>query len=350
MLALAATGCERVGGSAAATVAGHDISTDRVLSLMKDRKVAADRDAKTGTAANLAGPGKDTFTKRAFAETLNQVVLAELLQRELERRHLQVTSADRKSARFSLEQSAGASTVRKLPKGLRSFVIEFSAGQMKLQKQLGKKVTSKEAQARAQYDKIKSATPEQLSQLCVTGAVFAAKADATTARNRIAAGAAVTKAVKGLKVQQVAAQEQCAAAAKFPPELKSLKVGGVTAPIASQGTFVVLRLEKRKTLAFAEVRAQIEKNIPEPGAAELQAAIGKLVAKAKVHVDPRYGRWNRQAGRVDPPAGTPTTSAPADPAVTAPAGGSPGAQSGDPTAGAQPGDPTGAPPTAPSGG
>ena len=87
----------------------------------------------------------------------------------------------------------------------------------------------------------------------------------------------------------------------------------------------MLRLERRKTLAFAEVRAQIEQSLPQPGAAELQAEIGKLVAKAKVTVDPRYGSWNRQAGRIDPPAGTPTTAAPA---TTPTGGGSTGTGSG----------------------
>ena len=118
-------------------------------------------------------------------------------------------------------------------------------------------------------------------------------------------------------------------ASQFPPAVGALKAGGVSSPISNQGTFVVLRLERRKTLSFAEVRAQIEQSLPQPGAAELQAEIGKLVAKAKVSVDSRYGSWNRQAGRIDPPAGTPTTAAPA---TTAPTGaGSTGSGSGGAT-------------------
>lgn len=329
LLTASVAGCNGLGDTTAATVEGKRISTERVLSLLKDRKVAADRQAQTGTQVDLAGPGKDTFTKRAFTDTLNQMVLSELVNRELERRHLRVKSSDLTSAKFSLEQSAGAGTLAKLPKGMRDFVVALNAAQRLLQKQVGKKAQSKEAQARAQYAQIRSATPEQLLQLCITGASFTSKADATTARARLAKGTSVTAAVKGLAVQQVAAKEQCAAASQFPTELQGLGTGGVTVPIANQGTYVVLRLQRRKTLSFAEVRAQLEKNLPEPGAAELQAEVGKLVAKANVHVDARYGSWNRQAGRVDPPAGTPTTTAPA---TTTPSGsGAAGTGSGAPS-------------------
>ncbi len=339
------TACNRAGGSSAATVEGHHISTDRVLSLLKDRKVAAERQAQGGGAADLVGPGKDTFTKRAFADTLNQVVRAEILKRELARRHLEITSADRKSARFSLDQSAGAGTLAKLPEGLRNFVIEFDAAQAVLQKHLGKKAKSKTDQARAQYDQIEATSPEQLQQLCVTGAVFASKADAATAQLRLNRRATITAAVKGLQAQQVVDTEQCVAATQLPPEVQKLKVNGVTAPLANQGSFVVLRLARRKTLSFADVRAQLEKNLPEPGTAELQAEVGKLVAKAKVNVDPRFGRWNRRAGRVDPPAGTPPTTAP----LTTPANGSPGGGStgGGSTGG---GSTPGAPPATQPGG
>jgi hypothetical protein len=321
LLVVAVTGCDRIGASTAATVAGHDISTDRVLSLLRDRKAAADRQSKDGSQTNLVGPGKDTFTKRAFADTLNQIVLAELVKAELKRRHLEVKASDRTSAKSALEQSNGASTIRDLPKGLRTFVLDFAASQAVLRKQVTKKGETKTAQARAQYDKIRSTSPESLRKVCFTGAVFITKAAATTAQQRLKGGASLTAAVNGLQAQQVLTQEQCAAEAQLPTDVQKLGVGAVSAPIANQGTFVVLRVVRRTTFSFADVRAQLEQKIPDPGTAELQAEIGKLVAKAKVHVDPRFGSWNRQAGRVDPPAGTPTTIAPAT-TPTAPSDGS----------------------------
>lgn len=321
VLVALATSCNGVAGTVAATVNGKDISSERVLSLLKDRSVAARRGAQTGTAADLTGPGKDTYTKRAFVDTLNQLIVADLVNGDLARRHLAVKASDVTSARFSLEQSAGKATIAKLPKGMQDFVVRFSAAQSVLQKRVGGKAKSKESQARAQYDQIASSTPEQLQQLCITGALFTSQADAAKARARLVTGATVAAAVAGLQVQQTAEQEQCAATSQLPAEVQSLAPKGVTQPIANQGAFVVLRLERRKTLSFADVRDQLEKALPQPGAAELQAEIGKLVAKAKVHVDPRYGSWNRQAGKAEPPAGTPTTLAPATTApVTVPAG------------------------------
>ncbi|MDQ6696432.1 MAG: peptidylprolyl isomerase, partial [Actinomycetota bacterium] len=304
----------------AATVNGKRISTERVFSLLRDRKVAADRSAQAGAAADLAGPGKDTFTKRSFVDTLNQIVISDLVNAELARRHLQVKSSDLASAKTSLETSAGKSTVANLPKGMQSFVVAFSAAQSLLQRSVGTKAQSKEAQARAQYAQIAANTPEQLRELCITGAAFSTQAEAATARARLVKGASIAAAVKGLQVQQAAEKEQCAAASGFPPALQKLAPGGITAPIANSGNYVVLRLERRKTLSFAEVRAQLEKSLPQPGAAELQAEIGKLTAQAKVSVNPRFGTWSRQAGKVEPPAGTPTTAAPVTSApVTTPA-------------------------------
>ena len=274
LLVLGATGCDGVGGGTrAATVEGNDISTARVLSLLKDRKVAADSEASNGSQSNLVGPGKDTFTKRAFADTLNQVVLAELLETELERRDLSVKSSDREAAKASLEKTAGASTIRKLPKELREFVIDFDASQTVLRKQLADKGESKATLARAQYDKIKSETPEQLLQFCVTGAVFTTEARRGHRERRLQAGDSLTEAVKGLQAQQVVGQEQCAASSQFPAEVQNLAVGRVSAPIENQGTFVVLRLARRKTVAFEDVRAELEKNLPEPGTEALQAEI-----------------------------------------------------------------------------
>lgn len=322
LLVLVAGGCNGVTGTTAATVDGHRISTGRVFSLLKDRQVAADRQGQAGTPGNLAGPGKDTYSKRAFVDTLNQMIIADLVNDDLARRHLTVKRSDLTSAEFSLGQDASTkATLAKLPKGMKDFVVRLSAAQSVLQKQVGSKSPTKEAQARAQYAQIAASSPEQLRQLCITGAAFATKADATTARARMVKGATVTAAVSGLQVQQVAPKEQCATASQFPAAVQSLAAKGVSAPISNQGTFVVLRLERRKTLSFADVRSQIEAKLPQPGTAQLQAEIGKLVAKAKVHVDPRYGIWNRQAGKAEPPAGTPTTLAPPTTApVTTPSG------------------------------
>ncbi len=341
LLVASASGCNGVAGTTAATVDGKRISTERVFSLLKDRQVAAAASARSGAATDLAGPGKDTYTKRSFVDTLNQIVVFELVNAELVRRHLRVKSSDLTTAKASLETSAGKSTVAKLPKAMQSFVIAFSAAQSLLQKQVGTKAPSKEAQARAQYAQIAANTPDQLRELCITGAAFGSQADASTARARLVKGTSVAAAVKGLEVQQVAETEQCGAASQFPASLQTLAPGGITAPIANSGNYVVLRLVRRKTLSFAEVRAQLEKNLPQPGAAELQAEIGKLAAKAKVTVDPRYGTWNRQAAKVEPPAGTPTTAAPVTTApVTTPAAdgsaGSSGATTPPPAATAPP--------------
>ena len=43
-----------------------------------------------------------------------------------------------------------------------------------------------------------------------------------------------------------------------------------------------------------------------------QEAVEELLTKADVTVDPRFGRWNRETGTVDPPTGpTPATTDPA---------------------------------------
>ena len=202
LLVVLTAACNGVGGTDAATVDGQDISTERVMSLLKDRKVAADRAAQTGTQADLAGPGKDTYTKRAFVDTLNQIVVADLVNRELARRHLHVTSGTSRRPSPASRRVPGQAPSASCRRACGTSWSSSSAAQTLLQKQVAKKTVSKEAQARAQYEQIKASTPEQLQQLCITGAALASQADAAKVQARLKAGDSVTNAVKGVQVSR----------------------------------------------------------------------------------------------------------------------------------------------------
>jgi hypothetical protein len=323
LLVVGSTSCDPTTRPPAATVNGRDISTSQVMQLL------ADRASLPGDQTGLKGAGQGTYTTNAFAETLDRLVYLDVLRAELARRHLRVTRADRARAESSLTQSAGAGQVAKLRPHLKQFVVDFDAAQMVLQKEVGKGATSREAAAKAQYDRIKATTPAQLQQVCVTGAVFTSSADASKAKAKVAAGATLTAAVQGISVQQLITKESCAGASQLPPELNAAKIGEYVGPISSQQAFLLLRVEHRRLATYDEVKAQLLQNIPDPGQAAVSTLVAKVLTKAKIEVDPRFGRWNAKAGRVDPPAGAApatTTTAPAAPAPSS--GGSSSSGSG----------------------
>jgi hypothetical protein len=311
LLVAATTGCDAVGPTAA-TVDGHDIRANDVMELMSDRA------ALPGDQTGLKGSGRGTYTTRAFADTLDRLIYFDVLKRELARRHLKVSSAVRAKARATLASTAGVDAT-KLGKKLRDFVIEFDSVEQVLQAQLGKGETTQQQQARTRYDQILATTPDQLTQLCVTGAVFGSAADAATAKVRAVSGASLAAATQGLQVSQLVDQEQCGSTQQLPAEVASAKVGTYVGPIQAQQGAVLLHLDRKRIQPFDEVKDQLIQSIPAAGSAKLQARVTRLVSKADVHVDPRYGRWNHRAGRVDPPIGAapaPTTTAPTQGAPT----------------------------------
>jgi hypothetical protein len=99
-------------------------------------------------------------------------------------------------------------------------------------------------------------------------------------------------------------------------------VGTVSAPFSTAEGWQIVKVEDVATvLPYDKVKSEIEATLQY--GAEGRAALDKAVAKAKVKVDQRYGRWlvTDGQGHVEPPkskskSSTTTSSAPGEPSTT----------------------------------
>jgi hypothetical protein len=99
----------------------------------------------------------------------------------------------------------------------------------------------------------------------------------------------------------------------------------VSAPVQTQfGWHLIL---VRDTIPFELLEAPLRQRLGQQSP-DAERKLGQLVAKAKVDVDPRYGRWVVRAGRgtVEPPRGAPSLNPPTTPTR-------PAAPTGPPTPG-----------------
>lgn len=139
----------------------------------------------------------------------------------------------------------------------------------------------------------------------------------------------------------------------FDDAVWSQPVGVVGPPVKTEYGYHLIKVTRRGTPAFEEVKQQISDALAKEASGK---AVKDAFAAIEVTVDQRYGSWDGSKGSVIPPGGaatptvptTPTTAfdpsslglggAPAGPGTDAPTG----APSGAPT-GAAPGSPTGTP-------
>jgi hypothetical protein len=91
----------------------------------------------------------------------------------------------------------------------------------------------------------------------------------------------------------------------------------VSGPVQTQFGWHLLLV--RDTIPFEVLEGPLRQQLGQ-ASPDAQRKVGALVAKAKVDVDPRYGRWVVRDGRgsVEPPRGAPSLTPTTAPAVPAP--------------------------------
>jgi hypothetical protein len=106
--------------------------------------------------------------------------------------------------------------------------------------------------------------------------------------------------------------------ATFLPTANGTAVGTVSAPFRTADGWQIVKVEDvGKVLPYDKVKSEIRDTLKY--GADGRAALAKAVARAKVKVDPRFGRWvvKDGIGQVEPPASaTTTTSGPGEPSTT----------------------------------
>ena len=242
----------------------------------------------------------------------------QVVDREVERRHITVRATDRRAGRAQAANFFGPRAFVAFPKWFRDQTTDEFARQQALLRATG--TPPSDADVRAAYE----TAVGQFRQQCPSGRFVS---HILVPSQQLAAGLAA-QIRAGASFEQIASQQStdttsardggalgCIDGQQLVPAFQqvaaTLPLNQVSAPVQTQfGWHLIL---VRDTIPFEQLenglRARLEQQSP-----AAQRALNARVARADVDVDPRYGRWVVRGGRgmVEPPRGAPrpTTTAP----------------------------------------
>ncbi len=296
-VAFAAAGCDSVRPSAL-KVDGTEVSrssVDRELEAIADNEAIA-------AGGQITGPD-GTLNSAVTAYWLTLRVEQEVIDEEVERRDLDVTAADRDSARADVEAELGADVFEAFPEWLRDRLLDRYQRRAALVREVGGGVTGlTDEQVQATYDEF---VAQQKAQ-CPSGRFVAhilvetqPQADALAAE--LAAGADFATLARENSVDGSSAdggELGCFDPAQFVAEFSTaagaLAPGAVSAPVPTEFGFHLIKISD--TIPFAAIEPGIRDQLEQQAGAARNPEIDALVAGAKVRVDPRYGTWKVRDG------------------------------------------------------
>jgi hypothetical protein len=282
---------------------------------------------------SVKGEGDGTVANAFVGRVLTRQIFLVLVHDEVERRKLEITAADRKQATPSVVESVGGDKVFKaFPKSYRDTLVLRNAEVTKLQDDLGGAEVD-DAAVKAYYD----ANGEQFAQTCVSHILFAVagadgqidqgataaqidrlKSEATAAKAELDGGAdfaALAKERSADGSKDSGGDLECGPAGRFVPAFETamdaLAVGAVSDPVVTQFGVHLIKVTDRKAQTLEEATPQIRQQLQGEGQQAFSQFLQEALAKAKVTVNPRYGKFSKdgQSPGIIPP-GAPTTTVP----------------------------------------
>ncbi|HVF74121.1 MAG TPA: peptidylprolyl isomerase [Acidimicrobiales bacterium] len=344
VLALGASACGDV-APFAAKVNGERISVDelnRELEAVKANPKYLDalRASREQQGVSVLGTGTSgTFGSTFVAETLTRRIYFKLVHQEVERRKLPVTDEAVREAREQLAQSPEDKELYDaFPKEFLDEIARSTAEVTVLQEDLQKQVSPQ------QIEEFYRGNPQYFEQFCarqiVTGGFSgeappppdqeaAAKATADDIKRRLDTGqdfAAIARAEsKDTATATSGGDLGCVPGSAFPPEAQAAvseaAPAQVVGPIRTDRGHYLIQVQSKKTQPIEEVADQIRQFLESQAGNALTTFLQETLAKAKIEVNPRYGRFDREGQRpgvVPPDLPATSTTTPAEPAEGVP--------------------------------
>lgn len=323
-----------VGHAPAATVNGHEITQEEVTAFAKQQqiylKLYGPIAVKNGKAQQSDIDASLARYQSSNPNSLPVAVLSDALT-VLVQQHIYAEAVKDAGEKLPTEAQVKAKT-KEVAAGLKAeggpstslfpLVVENEARVTLMSDILkgAKKQTDaqREAQLRAAYkDQV-----AQYTQVCLNLIVTNTQAEADAAKSRVQGGESFASVAKEVSADPTTAaaggDAGCVAVAQvatlFGPGLADAKPGALFGPAPSQGQFLVVQVNSYKVPTFEELRSQLESSVPAGDLTASRKALAKTLRTVKVHVDPRYGTFNRRTASVTPPkdarAATTTTERP----------------------------------------
>ena len=282
----------------------------------------------------VLGKGQGTFTNDFVGRVLTRQIFLSLVHQEVDRRKIDITDADLDRSKADVVNSVGGDAVfAKFPKAYQQTLLRRNAEVTKLQSELGGPAVTDE-DVKAYYD----ANPQQFAQTCVSHILFAATdgngqidqaataaqsdqllAEATAARNEIVNGAdfatVASQKSKDASNKDQGGDLQCGAAGRFVPEFETamdaLQINEISQPVKTQFGYHLIKVTGRNPQTLEEATPTIRQTLEAGNQQGFSDFLQKALAKAKITVNPRYGRFSKtgQSPGIIPPESPTTTAA-----------------------------------------
>jgi hypothetical protein len=314
-IALVSASCSSV-RPPALSVNGNDISRESV-----DRElgaIAENPDLKEQIAST-----DGTIKSSGGSIWLTHMVTQDVVDREVQRRGIEVSGADRRAGEAQAANFFGPQAFAAFPRWFRDQTVDEFSRQQALFRVTGTPAT--DADVRAAY----TAAIDQLRAQCPSGRFVS---HILVPNQQLAAGLAA-QIRAGTSFEQLAGQQStdpgsarnggalgCIDGLQLVPAFQqaatTLPMNQVSTPVQTEfGWHIIL---VRDTIPFELLENGLQQRLEQQSPAA-RRNLDARVARADVDVDPRYGRWvvRDARGAVEPPRGAPRQPAPTVP-TTAP--------------------------------
>jgi parvulin-like peptidyl-prolyl isomerase len=263
----------------------------------------------------VLGKAKGTFTSDFVARVLSRRIFLEFVHEAVVRRHLSLNLAD---ARTQVQGSfTDPAEYAGFPRAYRDLIVRRSAEVTALSLALSSTKIDDAAVA-AFYN----ANRDQFQETCVRHILVPAKDQADQARAKIVGGqdfGAVAKAssqdsqsaTRGGELGCLTSQQARGLVPEFAQALTALQVNELSQPVQTQFGFHIIQVTARRAQPLEQVASTIKTQLERQSQSSLNDFLDKAVPAARVTVNPRYGRFQKdgpQPGVVPPGAPSVPTS------------------------------------------
>lgn len=261
---------------------------------------------------------------------LGQLVSNRLIEQLVAARHLSLTTADLAVGRADLLESINATLataandegqeVACAPSAqdvLDSMPASFIGAQVRAQA-AGDVLLAAAAGydlSTESVDRYFNAHASDFDTLCVTAVETSDESTATQLQSEVQAGTPLADLAKTSTSDASAAESACIGAsslsyATISADLDGVAVGGVTQPLPNQsGDYLLFQLTKRTPATFSKVQGAVREALLASGDQKASAELASATNRARVTIDPRYGRWVPGSSiTIDPPTSPPANT------------------------------------------
>ena len=309
-LALGASACNPV-TPYAAVVNGTTISA----SVLNNELVGVQRELSLigQSTQGFIGQGVGTYSTQAAAQVLSREIDFVVVDQELARRHIRISTSDLAAARADIPQSGQfpPGVLEKLPRAYQDVLIRRQAEITALAAAIaGADITPAGIARYAESHRI------SLQAVCAEQIVVNDLVSAATVENDLKAGKSFAAEAQARSQDQNTSssggQLGCHPAllysqlgAEVETAVETLPLGQPSAPVKGNQGLVILEVTSRTPLSPSDAAVAIRQQLTGNAQNQVGSVIEPIVARADVTLDSRYGHWVRSGANgpeVVPPA------------------------------------------------